>query len=55
MRLNPYLMFNGQCETAFKFYEKCLLGKIAIMMRYADTPMAEQMPPEWARRSSMRR
>ena len=28
MRLNPYLMFNGQCETAFKFYEKCLLRKI---------------------------
>jgi PhnB protein len=47
MWLNPYLMFNGQCETAFKFYEKCLLGKIVIMMRYADTPMAEQMPPEW--------
>jgi PhnB protein len=51
MWLNPYLMFNGQCETAFKFYEKCLLGKIVvIMMRYADTPMAEQMPPEWGQK-----
>jgi hypothetical protein len=20
MRLNPYLVFNGQCEAAFKFY-----------------------------------
>jgi uncharacterized glyoxalase superfamily protein PhnB len=39
MWLNPYLMFNGRCETAFKFYEKCLLGKIVIMMRYADTPI----------------
>jgi hypothetical protein len=22
MQLNPYLTFKGQCETAFKFYEK---------------------------------
>jgi PhnB protein len=50
MWLNPYLMFNGQCETAFKFYEKCLLGKIVVMMRYADTPIAEQMPPEWGQK-----
>ena len=21
MRIDPYLMFNGQCEAAFKFYE----------------------------------
>jgi len=47
MRLNPYLMFNGQCETAFKFYEKCIGGKIVMMMRYGDSPMAEQLPHEW--------
>jgi PhnB protein len=46
MHLNPYLIFNGQCEAAFKFYEKCLRGKIVMMMTYADSPMAEQMPPE---------
>ena len=28
MQLNPYLSFNGQCEAAFKFYEKVLGGKI---------------------------
>jgi hypothetical protein len=28
MQLNPYLMFNGQCEAAFRFYEKALGGKI---------------------------
>jgi len=22
MQLNPYLNFNGQCEAAFKFYER---------------------------------
>jgi len=47
MKLNPHLAFNGQCEAAFKFYEKCLGGKIAVMMTYGDSPMAEQMPPAW--------
>jgi PhnB protein len=50
MKLNPYLMFNGQCERAFKFYEQCLGGKITEMMTYRESPessMVEQMPPEW--------
>jgi PhnB protein len=47
MRLNPHLTFNGQCEAAFKFYEKCLGGKIVMMMTYGDSPMAEQTPPDW--------
>jgi PhnB protein len=47
MQLNPYLSFNGQCEAAFKIYEQCLGGKIEIMMTHADSPMAQQTPPEW--------
>lgn len=47
MELNPYLNFNGQCEAAFKFYERCLNGKIVAMMTYAGTPAAEQTPAEW--------
>src|SRR5579872_6628405 len=47
MQLNPYLAFNGQCEEAFKFYEKCLGGKIIAKMTYGDTPMADQTPPDW--------
>jgi PhnB protein len=43
---NPYLAFNGQCETAFKFYERCLGGKIAAMIPFGDTPAAEHVPPE---------
>jgi len=45
--LNPYLSFNGQCETAFKFYERCLDGKIVAMMTYGRSPMEGQTPPEW--------
>jgi PhnB protein len=46
MKLNPYLNFNGQCEAAFKFYERCLGGKIDAMMTYGESPMAEQSSPE---------
>ena len=38
MQLNSYLFFNGQCEAAFKFYEKCLGGKIDAMLTHAGTP-----------------
>lgn len=47
MQLNPYLVFNGQCETAFKFYEKALGGKIEAMMTHGESPMSQQVPPEW--------
>ena len=48
MKLNPYLSFNGQCEEAFRFYEKCLGGRVVFMKTYRDSPMAEQTPPGWA-------
>ena len=46
MQLNTYLSFDGTCADAFKFYEKCLGGKIVMTMTYKDSPMASQMPPE---------
>jgi PhnB protein len=50
MQLNPYLFFNGQCEAAFKFYEKVLGGKIKAMMPHEGTPAAEHVPPEWRKK-----
>src|SRR4030081_3714884 len=47
MQVNPYLFYNGNCETAFKFYEKALGGKIEMMMTHEGTPAAEHVPPEW--------
>jgi PhnB protein len=47
MQLNPYLTFSGQCEAAFKFYEKVLGGKIEAMHPHAGSPMEDQVPPEW--------
>jgi PhnB protein len=50
LQVTPYLSFNGQCEEAFKFYEKHLGGKITFMMTYGDAPGHESIPPEWAKR-----
>jgi PhnB protein len=47
MQLNTYLFFTGQCEAAFKFYEKCLGGKIEAMLPHEGTPPADQVPAEW--------
>jgi PhnB protein len=47
MQLNPYLVFNGNCEAAFRFYEKVLGGKIEAMLPHEGTPAAEHVPPEW--------
>lgn len=47
MKLNPYLSFNGQCETAFKFYEQCLGGHLGGMMTYGESPMADQVSSDW--------
>jgi PhnB protein len=46
----PYLSFNGNCAEAMRFYERALKGKLVMMIRNADTPMAAQMPKEHADR-----
>jgi len=46
MTLNSYLTFNGQCEAAFKFYERCFGGKIVTMLTNGESPIASQLPSE---------
>jgi PhnB protein len=43
----PYLSFDGQCEAALRFYERCLGGKVVCLLTYAESPMAAEVPPEW--------
>ncbi|HTS25820.1 MAG TPA: VOC family protein [Bryobacteraceae bacterium] len=50
MQLYPNLSFDGCCEAAFYFYEQCLRGKIAFLLRYEASPMASQAPPEWQKK-----
>ncbi|WP_026179978.1 VOC family protein [Hahella ganghwensis] len=38
MKLNSYLIFNGQCREAFTFYAEVLNGTIDGMMAYAEAP-----------------
>lgn len=50
MQVNPYLYFNGQCEEAFKFYEKLLGGKIEVLMPHEGTPAADHVPADWRKK-----
>ena len=50
MQLNPYLTFNGDCEQAFKFYEKVLGGKIEAMLTHEGAPESMPVPPEWKKK-----
>ena len=47
MKVTPYLYFNGNCEEAFKFYEKCFGAKILMMMPHRGSPAENMMPPGW--------
>jgi len=47
MRLDLHISFGGECEAAFRFYERCLGGKIETMLTWGDSPMANAVSPEW--------
>jgi PhnB protein len=44
MKLYTHLNFGGNCEEAFRFYEKHLGGKITMIMRQSDLPPASPRP-----------
>jgi PhnB protein len=44
MQFDIHLSFNGQCQTAFEFYEKCLGGEITTMLTYGASPAASTAP-----------
>jgi PhnB protein len=48
MEMTAYLSFKGDCEAAFKFYEQCLGAQPGAIFRYAGSPMAGQVPPDWS-------
>jgi PhnB protein len=47
MKLNAYLNCGGNCEQAFRFYEKHLGGKITVMMTHEQQPDSSKIPPNW--------
>lgn len=48
--MNPYLSFNGNCKEAFDFYTTRLGATVSMMMTLAESPMADQVPPEHRQR-----
>src|SRR5262245_14432513 len=47
MQMNPYLSFKGDCEEAFRCYERAFGGELGTIFRYAGSPMAGDVPPDW--------
>jgi PhnB protein len=48
MQMNPYLSFKGDCQAAFDLYERALGAELGRIFRYAGSPMAGQVPPDWS-------
>src|SRR5438445_12695745 len=46
MRMEPHLVFSGQCEEAFRTYERLLGGTLAFVA-YGATPAGAHVPESW--------
>jgi len=45
LRCTPFLLFDGNCAEAMRFYHECLGGSL-VLTKVGDTPMKAQFPPE---------
>lgn len=50
MQLTPYLTFNGDCETAFRFYAQYLGGTLEALLTHGEAPNREETPADWHNR-----
>jgi PhnB protein len=46
MKIRTYLNYGGNCEQAFRFYEKHLGGTITMMMTHGQQPDARNVPAD---------
>jgi len=47
MQVNPYVFYNGNCEAAFKYYEKVLGARIEALLTHEGAPESMPLPPDW--------
>lgn len=47
MKINPYLIFNGNCKAAFTFYAQSLPGEIEAMLTFGETPARDHVPADF--------
>jgi len=45
INLTPFLLFDGNCAEAMKFYQSCFGGELTLT-KASDTPMKDQISPE---------
>lgn len=45
LRCTPFLLFDGNCAEAMRFYHECLGGDL-VLTKLGETPMKAQFPPE---------
>lgn len=50
MQINPYLLYDGNCEAAFNYYAKVLGGRIDMMMTHDSAPPSMQVAPDWQKK-----
>jgi PhnB protein len=48
MQVSPYLMFNGNCEEALKYYEQALGATIQFSSTFEGSPACDSVPAGWA-------
>jgi PhnB protein len=46
MRFDVYVNYRGNCETAFRFYEQHLGGRITSLIRHGEQPNPN-IPADW--------
>jgi PhnB protein len=44
-QINAFINFNGNAKEAMLFYKECFGGEL-VMQKFAESPMAAQLPPE---------
>lgn len=48
-QINAYINFNGNAKEAMLFYKECFGGEL-VMQKFAESPMAAQLPAETGHR-----
>ena len=43
--IEPYLIFDGNCAEAMRYYERVLDGKLEVLMTQGQSPMKDQCKP----------
>ena len=49
MKLKPCIIvsFDGRCEEALRFYERCLEAQVVFLLHWGDSPAAGEVPEAW--------